>query len=268
VRITDVFGLVKDFYTFVTVQHGKNATTIEAIPNLSVTSSTLSLFHPNAGIRPFASPVADNNTVALVSMHNDYVRQYKGKIVENILLYPTDTTASILIVANSEDQLEEIFEAFLAMSEYVPEPEEESVSTKSEDITEFLNFIENLAKHVVMIGDVIPGRTNLVLQSEYNLKRIMIEGMKQEGQWETLKGAASLLGVTLTEGYVIKLEENHSLLLNLILTQQGSHPVLMTDGNGPPVEGGNWLILESNPEVTTLQDVGYNGNWHLGVTVR
>lgn len=268
VRITDVFGLVDNFYTFVTVQHGKNTTTIEAIPNLSITSSTLSLFRPNAGIRPFASPVADDNIVALVSMHNDYVRQYKGKIVENILLCPTDTTASILIVANSEDQLEEIFEAFLAMSEYVPEPEEELVSTKSEDITEFFNFIENLAKHVVMIGDIIPGRTNLVLQSEYNLKRIMIEGMKQEGQWETLKGAASLLGITLTEGYVIKLEDNHSLLLNLILKQQGPHPVLMTDGNGPPVEGSNWLILESNPEVTSIQDLGYNGNWHLGVTVK
>ncbi len=268
IRITNVFGLVEDFYTLVTVQRGKNTATIEAIPNLSITSSTLSLFHPNAGIRPFASSVADDNIVALVSMHNDYVRQYKGKIVENILLYPADTTASILIVANSEDQLEEIFEAFLAMSEYVPKPEEESVSTKSEDFTEFFDFLENLAKHVVMIGDVIPGRTNLVSQNEYNFKRIMIEGMKQEGQWETLKGAASLLGITLTEGYVIKLAEDHSLLLNLILTQQGSHPVLMTDGNGPPVEGGNWLILESNTEVTTLQDLGYNGNWHLGVTVR
>ena len=45
----------------------------------------------------------------------------------------------------------------------------------------------------------------------------------------------------------------------------------MTDGNGPAQEGGNLLLLsseEGEQTTTTLGDLGYNGNWHLGITVR
>ena len=50
------------------------------------------------------------------------------------------------------------------------------------------------------------------------------------------------------------------------------HPVLMTDGDGPSVSGGNLVVLgsgqENSGQATTLKDLGYNGNWHLGVTVK
>ncbi|NLA16248.1 MAG: hypothetical protein GX877_06920 [Bacteroidales bacterium] len=260
VRITEAYGILKDFYTIITVPEGKNTIAIENISTLPSTSQTMSLFKPNAGIRPFASPTPNDHVVALVHMENQYVRQFKGKILENIMLCPADTTASILIAANSDDQLEEIFEAFLIISKA------DTGSTQSVDPMQFIDFIENLSKHVIMIENVIPGRTNLVSQSEHNFKRIMIDGIKEEGKWDSVKDF-------FTESYVIKLEEGHSLLLNLVLTQQELHPVLMTDGEGPPVPGGNLIGLmgssqENTGRATTLEDLGYNGNWHLGVTVR
>jgi hypothetical protein len=57
----------------------------------------------------------------------------------------------------------------------------------------------------------------------------------------------------------------------MIIAQKGTQPVLMTDGEGPAHEGGNLLLLTSEEEentVTSLKDLGYNGNWHLGITVR
>ena len=46
----------------------------------------------------------------------------------------------------------------------------------------------------------------------------------------------------------------------------------MTDGDGRPFRGGNLIGLGSGQgnsgQATTLKDLGYNGNWHLGVTVK
>jgi Leucine-rich repeat (LRR) protein len=251
-------GIVKDFYTLLTVPEGNSTLTIENIPTMPSTSQTLTLFQPNAGIRPFASETPNDNVVAMVMMNEDFVRPYKGKVLENILFCPADASAAILIIAQSEDQLTEIYEAFLTFSD-----------TTNFDPTKYIGFIENLSKHIIMIENVLPGRTNLISQSENCLKRIMIDRMKESGNWD---GGTVPLKNLFTENYVLKIEDGDELWLNLILTQQGMRPVLMTDGDGPSVSGGNLIGLGSGQgnsgQATTLKDLGYNGNWHLGVTVK
>ncbi|OQB71476.1 MAG: hypothetical protein BWX93_00001 [Bacteroidetes bacterium ADurb.Bin139] len=69
----------------------------------------------------------------------------------------------------------------------------------------------------------------------------------------------------------MQIQEGDGVILNMIIKQQGATPVLMTDGDGPAQEGGNLLLLssgEGDQTTTSLVDLGYNGNWHLGITVR
>jgi hypothetical protein len=77
-----------------------------------------------------------------------------------------------------------------------------------------------------------------------------------------------LLGLGITEDDKITIAQNKGLVINVIISQQGTHPVLLTDGAGPAVSGGNLLGLTSNTGVSTLSDVGYQGNWHLGATLK
>lgn len=258
VRVAEAYGLIDNFYSLITVEAGRNNLSLDGIPSLSPLSSTLSLFRQQAGIRPFASPVANDNIVALVSMDKSYVSQYKGKVLENVLLCPADTTSSMVIIADSREHLEEIYEAFLDLPDV---QDSTSIKMDLDGIMKFLAFIRDLAQRIVFTGPMQANKTNLVLQQENSLKYMMLEGFKNSEHWETIKNAIKDLS------YVIKLTDKQDLVLNMIMVQQGNHPVLMTDGDGPPVAGGNMIVLGSDYNLT-LQDLGYHGNWHLGVTVK
>jgi Leucine-rich repeat (LRR) protein len=251
------YGIVKDFYTLITIPSGVSEKTIENIPVLSGGSNigTLSLFMPNTATRPFASSVANDNIVMLVQMAPDYVKTWKGKTLDNLMLCPMDTTSSMVIVARNSDQLEQIYDAFLSLTD------EEGNPVQPEDPMKFLDFIETLSRRVIMINDVHAGQTNLIPQSTANLKKFFVDQLKNSGQWGTISSF-------ITEYYNVQLQENDGVVLNMIIQQQGNKPVLMTDGNGPAVAGGNGLILPSDENVTNLNDVGYSGNWHLGITVK
>ena len=252
------YGLVKDFYTMLTIPEGVTNIAVENIPLLPVTSGTLSLFRPNAGIRPFSSPAADDDVMVLVQMTPDYASAWKGKILENIMLCPMDTTSSIVIMAKDQDQLTQIYEIFLSLTD------EEGNPQQPEDPMKFLDFIETLSRRIVMIQGPSVARTNLVPQSTLNLKKYFIDAIKASGQWDLIKSLV-------TENYNVQIQEGDGVILNMIIKQQGTQPVLMTDGNGPAQEGGNLLLLSSeerDPTTTSLVDLGYNGNWHLGITVR
>ena len=252
------YGLVKDFYTMLTIPEGVTNIAVENIPLLPVTSGTLSLFRPNAGIRPFSSPAADDDVMVLVQMTPDYASAWKGKILENIMLCPMDTTSSIVIMAKDQDQLTQIYEIFLSLTD------EEGNPQQPEDPMKFLDFIETLSRRIVMIQGPSVARTNLVPQSTLNLKKYFIDAIKASGQWDLIKSLV-------TENYNVQIQEGDGVILNMIIKQQGTQPVLMTDGNGPAQEGGNLLLLsseEGDPTTTSLVDLGYNGNWHLGITVR
>ncbi len=252
------YGLIKDFYTLLTIPEGVTNISVEDIPLLPVTSGTLSLFRPNAGLRPFSSPAADDDVMVLVQMTPDFVSTWKGKILENILLCPMDTTSSIVIMAKDQDQLAQIYEIFLSLTD------EEGNPQKPEDPMKFLDFIETLSRRIVMIQDPLVARTNLVPQSTLNLKKYFVDAIKASGQWDLIK-------TFVTENYNVQIQEGNGVILNMIIKQQGTKPVLMTDGNGPAQEGGNLLLLsseEGEQTTTTLGDLGYNGNWHLGITVR
>ena len=252
------YGLVKDFYTMLTIPEGVTNIAVENIPLLPVTSGTLSLFRPNAGIRPFSSPAADDDVMVLVQMTPDYASAWKGKILENIMLCPMDTTSSIVIMAKDQDQLTQIYEIFLSLTD------EEGNPQQPEDPMKFLDFIETLSRRIVMIQGPSVARTNLVPQSTLNLKKYFIDAIKASGQWDLIKSLV-------TENYNVQIQEGDGVILNMIIKQQGTQPVVMTNGNGPAQGGGNLLLLsseEGDPTTTSLVDLGYNGNWHLGITVR
>ena len=252
------YGLVKDFYTMLTVPEGATNIAFEDIPLLPVTSGTLSLFRPNVGLRPFSSPVANDDVMVLVQMTPGFVSNWKGKNMENVLLCPMDTTSSIVIAAKDQDQLTRIYEIFLSLID------EEGNPTQPDDPMKFLEFIETLSRRVVMIQDPSVARTNLVPQSTFNLKKYFVDAIKASGQWDLIK-------TFVTENYNVQIQEGDGVILNMIIKQQGTTPVLMTDGDGPAQEGGNLLLLssgEGDQTTTSLVDLGYNGNWHLGITVR
>jgi len=252
------YGLVKDFYTMLTIPEGVSNIEVKDIPLLSVTSSTLSLIRPNAGIRPFSSPVADDNVMVLVQMAPDFVKTWKGKILENIMLCPMDTTSSIVIMAKDENQLAEIYEIFISLVDEEGNPQQPT------DPTQYVNFIETLSRRIIMVQDASVAQTNLLSQSTMNLKKYFIDAIKATGKWDLVK-------TFVTENYIVQIQDGDGVILNMIIAQKGTQPVLMTDGEGPAHEGGNLLLLTSEGEentVTSLKDLGYNGNWHLGITVR
>lgn len=249
------YGHVRDFYTTLVVPDGVSNINVTNIPLLAVNSGTLSLFHPNLTIRPFVSPAANDNLMVMVNMSADYAKEWKGKILENIMLYPMDTTTSIVIAAKDTDQLEQIYEIFLSLTDEEGNPQQPA------DPMQFLNFIEELSKRIIFVKDVHTGQTNLIPQHSTNFKKIMVEALKDSGKWDLVKGF-------ITETYNIQLQEGDPVLLNMIVQQRGSQPVLMTDGNGPARDGGNLLVVSSDKNVTALSDLGYNGNWHLGITVK
>ncbi len=252
------YGLVKDFYTMLTIPEGVSNIEVKDIPLLSVTSSTLSLIRPNAGIRPFSSPVADDNVMVLVQMAPDFVKTWKGKILENIMLCPMDTTSSIVIMAKDENQLAEIYEIFISLVDEEGNPQQPT------DPTQYVNFIETLSRRIIMVQDASVAQTNLLSQSTMNLKKYFIDAIKATGKWDLVK-------TFVTENYIVQIQDGDGVILNMIIAQKGTQPVLMTDGEGPAHEGGNLLLLTSEEEentVTSLKDLGYNGNWHLGITVR
>lgn len=249
------YGHVRDFYTTLVVPDGVSNINVTNIPLLAVNSGTLSLFHPNLTIRPFVSPAANDNLMVMVNMSADYAKEWKGKILENIMLYPMDTTTSIVIAAKDTDQLEQIYEIFLSLTDEEGNPQQPA------DPMQFLNFIEELSKRIIFVKDVHTGQTNLIPQHSTNFKKIMVEALKDSGKWDLVKGF-------ITETYNIQLQEGDPVLLNMIVQQRGSQPVLMTDGNGPTRDGGNLLVVSSDKNVTALSDLGYNGNWHLGITVK
>ncbi len=249
-------SLVKDFYTILTVPEGFTSKNVENVPLLPSTSSTVALFEQQPGIKPFSSPGADDDVIILTQMSSDCMEAYTGKIMENIMLFPMDTTSSMMIVANNIEQLEEIYETFLSITDQEGNPNPDI------DPTLYINFIEHLARRIILVQNVIPGQTNLIPQDTNNIKRVFIEGLKTSEYWSLLQ----TFGIT--EYYNIKINEGEELILNLLIQQQGTKPVLMTDGNGPAKTGGNLLTLTSDDSVRDLSQLGYNGNWHLGVTVK
>lgn len=158
-----------------TIPEGVTNIAVENIPLLPVTSGTLSLFRPNAGIRPFSSPAADDDVMVLVQMTPDYASAWKGKILENIMLCPMDTTSSIVIMAKDQDQLTQIYEIFLSLTD------EEGNPQQPEDPMKFLDFIETLSRRIVMIQGPSVARTNLVPQSTLNLKNILLTQSRLPG---------------------------------------------------------------------------------------
>jgi Leucine-rich repeat (LRR) protein len=249
-------SLVKDFYTILTVPEGVTDKTVENVPLLPSTSRTLALFEPQPGIKPFASPVADDNVIILTQMSSQYVETFAGKNLENIMLFPMDTTSSIMIVANSIEQLGDIYETFLAITNQEGDPDPDM------DPTLYTDFIEHLSRRIILVQNVIPGQTNLISQDIHNIKRDFIEILKTSEYWSLLQGFG------ITEYYNVQLGQGEELILNMIVQQQESTPVLMTDGEGPAQAGGNFVTLSSDESVTNISQLGYNGNWHLGVTVK
>ncbi len=249
-------SLVKDFYTILTVPEGVTDKTVENVPLLPSTSRTLALFEPQPGIKPFASPVADDNVIILTQMSSQYVETFAGKNLENIMLFPMDTTSSIMIVANSIEQLGDIYETFLAITNQEGDPDPDM------DPTLYTDFIEHLSRRIILVQNVIPGQTNLISQDIHNIKRDFIEILKTSEYWSLLQGFG------ITEYYNVQLGQGEELILNMIVQQQESTPVLMTDGEGPAQAGGNFVTLSSDETVTNISQLGYNGNWHLGITVK
>ncbi len=159
------YGIVKDFHTILTVPEGVSAQNVEHVPLLSSSSKTMSLFQPNVEIQPFASPASDDNVMMLVEMQPGYVSEFAGKNLEHIMFCPADTTTSIAIVAKDGDQLLEIYETFLNLTD------EEGNPNQDMDPTQYINFIENLARRIVLINGAHSGQTNLIPQSTTNLRR-------------------------------------------------------------------------------------------------
>ena len=250
------YGIVKDFYTILTVPEGVSTQNVEHVPLLSSASKTMALFQPNVGIRPFASPVSGDNIMVLIEMLPEYVGGFAGKNLENVLLCPADTAASIVIIAKDGDQLLEIYETFLSLTD------EEGNPNQDMDPTQSFNFIENLARRIVLINGAHAGQTNLIPQNTANLKKVFIDQLKNTEYWSLLQTAG------ITEYYNVQIQEGESLIINQIIQQRDLHPVLMTDGNGPVQTGGNMVTISSDETITNISQLGYNGNWHLGVTVK
>ena len=250
------YGIVKDFHTILTVPEGVSAQNVAHVPLLSSSSKTMSLFQPNVEIQPFASPASDDNVMMLVEMQPGYVSEFAGKNLEHIMFCPADTTTSIAIVAKDGDQLLEIYETFLNLTD------EEGNPNQDMDPTQYINFIENLARRIVLINGAHAGQTNLIPQSTTNLKKVFIDQLKNSEYWSLLQTAG------ITEYYNVQIREGDGLIINLVIQQQDLHPVLMTDGEGPAQAGGNFVTLSSDETVTNISQLGYNGNWHLGVTVK
>jgi len=250
------YGIVKDFYTTLNVPAGVSAQNVKHVPLLSSASKTLSLFRPNVGIKPFASPSSDDDVMILVEMLPEYVSGFAGKNLEHVMLCPADTTTSIIIIAKDGDQLLEIYETFLNLTD------EEGNPNPDMDPTQSINFIENLARRIMLVNGVYAGQTNLIPQSTANLKKVFIDQLKNSEYWSLLQTAG------ITEYYNVQIQNGESLIINQIIQQQDLHPVLMTDGDGPSQTGGNLVTISSDETVTNISQLGYNGNWHLGVTVK
>jgi len=130
------------------------------------------------------------------------------------------------------------------------------------DPTQSFNFIETLARRIILINGAHAGQTNLIPQGTANLKKVFIDQLKNSEYWSLLQSAG------LTEYYNVQIQQGEGLIINQVIQQQELHPVMMTDGPGPVQTGGNLVTLSSDETVTNIAALGYNGNWHLGVTVK
>ena len=244
------------FYAQINVPQGDTAMELPGVPTLEVTLPFISVFKENTATRAFASSHADDNILAIVNMDPSAVASHVGKRMDNLVFCPMDTTSSLAIIALTKEDLEATYAIFDAMID-----DEGHINTENLSQTELLSFMQDHARRLVMISQVTPCQTNTVSQPDNNFKKIMFSQMDS-----SVKNL--LLGLGITEDDKITIAQNKGLVINMIISQQGTHPVLLTDGAGPAVSGGNLLGLTSNTGVSTLSDVGYQGNWHLGATLK
>ena len=244
------------FYAQINVPQGETSMELPGIPALDVTQLFISVFKENTATRAFVSSSANDNILAIVNMDPSVVASHVGKRVNNLVLCPMDTTSSMAIIALTKEDLEATYAIFDAMID-----DEGHINTENLSQAELLSFMQDHARRLVMISDITPGQTNTVSQPDNNFKKIMFSKIDPG-----IKNLLISLGIT--EDDKITIAQNKGLVINMIVSQQGTHPVLLTDGAGPAVSGGNILGLTSNSGVTTLSDVGYQGNWHLGATLK
>ena len=120
----------------------------------------------------------------------------------NTLCFVLLTQRRLLRFAKDGDQLLEIYETFLNLTD------EEGNPNQDMDPTQYINFIENLARRIVLINGAHSGQTNLIPQSTTNLKKVFIDQLKNSEYWSLLQTAG------ITEYYNVQIQEGDGLIIN------------------------------------------------------
>lgn len=248
------------FHAMITVQEGVTTQTIENVPSLSYSTPFVRLYKENTRLRPFASQVVNDAVMGTVVIPTETMASYKSKELKDLVYFPVDTTSFVFIVAHS---LEELAETYETMQEIIGEDgsiDPESVSTET-----MISFLTVHAQRIISVPgkDLIPGQTNTLSYEKYCMKNSMLNAMTPEQKAQI---SAFLPGFADAPKFII--EEGKGLIINMIAQQASAKGVLMTDGDGPVVEGGNLVTIGSNKDITQLSQLGYQGNWHLGALLK
>lgn len=243
------------FFTHVNIQEGSTTLDISNVPIKEYDVNFVALYQNNTATRAFVSPTNNDNVIALTNFDASIMAPYVDQKLRQLIVFKADTTSSIAIVANSVQDLQDTYNVLMSL--YNSEGELDFQGAGNEVL---ISLLKTHAQRILILSN-LPTQTCVVNHSAVNMKSLLLAQMD-----ESALSMLSMVGVTTDVS--IPITSGNGFVVNMIMGQRGSVGTLMTDGDGPAQTGGNTLGLSSREDVTTLSDMGYQGNWHIGIGVR
>lgn len=219
------------FYTRITLTPENSNLTFEGMKKLDG-AVPLQWFKNNPVTRIFTAPGPTENISATIAWDVSHLNNYTGKKLHQVYFYPTAEVPYLILVINSTALVADLAKALEKIADLGSDP----------NVLAIIKILTPYAPYIFMVEE-----KNLTLNQTnvFSYDKALIPS--QDG---------------------IPVLPNEGFLVNIIATQKGSG-VLMTDGEGPAVaDYGNTLKILSNENINTLTDMGYAGNWHIGITLK
>ncbi len=243
------------FYKHINVEEGTHEIAVNDVPIKDYNMNFVALYRPNTATRVFVSPVANDNVIALVNFDPSVMGLSGDTKLRQLVVYRADTSSCMAIVANSLQELQDTYEVMQSLFD-----SEGQIDVNGAGSEVLISVLKTHAQRIVTISG-LPAQTSVINHATSNMKSMMFAQMDA-----STRSTLAMLGIT--EDATITIPAGSGFVVNMIMSQKGTQGTLMTDGQGPAQTGGNTLVMGSNKDVTSLSDVGYQGNWHIGIGVR
>lgn len=199
-------------------------------------------YKPNVALRPLAGLPTNDPVMATVTWAPADLSGMVGKAISKVVFYPTEASDFFVLMVNDESVVSKLTEM---INKYQDKIEEISAGGELDPalLKELLPLVTTYGKYLMMIApeSVRPGCTNVV-------------------------NYAPIVG-----GAEAKVDVKSGQIFSVIFAgvATGSTGPFMTDGAGPAVNNkGNVVMVGSNPNAANLSQLGYQGNWHIGMGLK